>query len=125
MGEWDLALSLTFFQHLESIFEGSSQDDLPSIDEVYSIGILDRTEAMGDDHLGRGRWEFLEDSFEEELRHGIDIRCRLVEDEDLGLPEVGSDKCDELFLSEAHGLGSWHDPCCEAIFELREDAQEV
>ncbi len=125
MGEWDLALSLTFFQHFESIVEGSSQGDLPSIDEVYGIGILDRTQSVSDDHLRRTRWEFLEDGFEEELSHRIDIRGRLIEYEDLGLPEVGSDKCDELFLSEAHGLGSWHDPCCEAIFELREDAEEV
>ena len=94
MGEWDLALSLTFFQHFESIVEGSSQGDLPSIDEVYGIGILDRTQSVSDDHLRRTRWEFLEDGFEEELSHRIDIRGRLIEYEDLGLPEVGSDKCD-------------------------------
>ncbi len=103
----------------------TGKDDIPTVDEKYSVGIFDRVESVGDNHLGGGFWEFRKDGFEELLGDGIDIGSGFIQDEEFRIPQKGSDKGNELFLSEADRLSTRDDLGFESLSEELEQARKA
>src|SRR5262249_12064516 len=73
-------------------------DDAATVDDEDDIGVADRREPVRDDHAGPGGQERAQRLLDGQLGARVDVRGRLVEDEDARIREQRARDGDELPL---------------------------
>jgi hypothetical protein len=63
------------------------------------VGTPDRRQAVGDDDRGAAAQQPVERTLDENLRRAVDVRRRLVEDENARVGEEGARDRDQLALA--------------------------
>ena len=96
-------------QHIHGLIKVSRTRNLTTIDKEYLICILDRIEAVRDDHPGGGRRQTQQYLFEHLFRNRVDIGRSLIQDQQLRVAEDGTDKGDKLFLPQADTISRRND----------------
>ena len=111
------AFAFAVEKHFNGVFHRTGRGDFAGIDEEDFVGISDRIEAMrNDDFSCRGR-QFIEYALQLLFGHRIDVRSRLVEDQDLGIPQNGAHESNQLFLAQADSVATGGDLGVESLFE--------
>src|SRR5690242_1391148 len=120
-----LAGALLVKEHFEGVLHRTCKGDGAGVHEEDLVYLVDRVQAVRDDHLGGLRREFGQNLFEQLLGDGIDIGGGLVEDQQLGIPQRGAHERDKLLLAEADSVAAVGDLGFEAFGETREQARKI
>ena len=83
----------------EETLVGAALYDLSVVEHTDLIGILDRTQTVGDGHGGTGLHQTLQGILYQALALGVEGRGGFVEDEDRGILQDGTGDADALTLS--------------------------
>jgi len=62
-------------QHIQRVLHGAGQSHLSRVDEKDLVDVIDRIQAVCDDHLRGGRRQLRQDFLQDLLGYGIDVRC--------------------------------------------------
>src|SRR5579885_1777357 len=76
-------------------------DDATGLQDDDIVGSLDGRETVGDHYGGATAQETAQALLHDQFGHGIDVGCRLVEDEDARIGQQGAGEGDELALAHA------------------------
>ena len=80
---------------------------------------------MRDDDLRRRRGEFGEDLLEQLLGDRVDVRGRLIQNQNLRIPQHGAHERDELLLPQADPVADRRDLRLEPLLESSQQAAKV
>ena len=95
------------------------------LDDDDLVGAPHRGEAVGDDHRGAPVEEAVERALDQDLRRPVDVRGRLVEDQDARVGEQGARDRDQLALPGREPGASLAHVVVEAALEARDDAVDA
>ena len=93
----------------EQFAVGTALDDLALLQHDDLIGVLNGREAVRHDQHRTDRAHLLKRLLDQDLGLGVDVRRRLVEDQDLGAVQNGAGKRQELPLSLREVLAALDD----------------
>ena len=105
----------------EETLVGAAFHDLSVVEHTDLIGILDRTQTVGDGHRGTRLHQTLQGILYQALALGVEGRGGFVEDEDRRILQDGTGDADALALSARESSATIADVRIEALFRLHDE----
>src|SRR6266536_6241974 len=104
---------------------GAALDDAPPLHDEDLVGAADSGEAVSDDQRRSATEEAVERTLDQDLRRPVDVRSRLVEDQDSRVCEQGARDRDQLALACGEACAALAHLVVEAVLEPRSDAVDT
>ena len=105
----------------EQLDPGPLLDDVAPVDHNDPVGPASRRQAVGDDDRGPPVQEPVERALDQQLGRAVDVRGRLVEDEDPWVGQQRPSDRDQLPLSRRKAAATLSDRMLEAGWEAARD----
>src|SRR4029077_55474 len=98
-------------------------DNFSSIEHDHFIGVLNRADPMRDNHYGSAPSELLKGILDDCFRNKIERICRLIQNQNLWIPNKRTRQCQPLPLTSREELTPISENRFKAIWQILDELQ--